>query len=108
MTAANSKLTLVSIRAYLKKLESLVALISLFNDQEMVENLNARREQVNAILSAAKKYPIEAESTAFRQMILHHTSNYKRPHPSDELSEPDNKKSRYEAGASSSLKYENF
>ncbi|KAG2040339.1 hypothetical protein BDR03DRAFT_1090086 [Suillus americanus] len=70
MTAANSKLTLVSIRAYLKKLESLVALISLFNDQEMVENLNARREQVNAILSAAKKYPIEAESTAFRQMIL--------------------------------------
>ncbi|KAG1862704.1 hypothetical protein F4604DRAFT_1786171 [Suillus subluteus] len=64
MTAANSKLTLVSIRAYLKKVESLVALVSLFNDQEMIENLIARREQVNAMLTAAEKYPIEAESMA--------------------------------------------
>ncbi|KAG1819852.1 uncharacterized protein BJ212DRAFT_1298248 [Suillus subaureus] len=108
MTAANSTLTLVSIRAYLKKLESLITLISVFKDQEMAETFNARREQVNAMLAAAKKRPIKAEPIAFREMLLHHTSTYKRPHPSDEVSEPDRKKSRYEAGASSSVKYENF
>ncbi|KAG2348256.1 hypothetical protein BDR05DRAFT_1056189 [Suillus weaverae] len=70
LTAANSKPTLVSIRAYLKKLESLITLISVFKDQEMAENFNARREQVNAMLAAAKKYPIKAESITSRQMIL--------------------------------------
>lgn len=70
MTTANSMPTLVSIRAYLKKLESLVTLISLFKDQEKAEKLNARREQVNAMLAAAKKRPVKAESIASRQMIL--------------------------------------
>jgi hypothetical protein len=73
MTAPDSKLTLVSIRAYLKKLDSLVTLISAFKDQKMAENINARREQVNAILATAKKGPIKAESIAckwgFKYMI---------------------------------------
>jgi hypothetical protein len=73
MTAVNSKPTLVSIRAYLKKLESLVTLISVFKDQELAEKLNARRDQVDAMLAAAKKHPIKAESTscewAFKSMI---------------------------------------
>lgn len=64
MTAANSTPTLVSIRAYLKKLESLVTLISLFKDQEKAEKLNARREQVNAMLAAIKKRPVKVESIA--------------------------------------------
>jgi hypothetical protein len=59
MTAVNSKLTLVSIRAYLKKLESLGTLIAVFKDQRITENLNARREQVNAILAAAESMACE-------------------------------------------------
>ncbi|KAG2098535.1 hypothetical protein BD769DRAFT_240235 [Suillus cothurnatus] len=100
MTAVNSKLTLVSIHAYLKKLESLGTLIAIFKDQRITENLNARREQVNAILAAA-------ESMASRQRILPHTSNYKRSHSGDDVSEPDKKKLCHEASASF-LKYGNF
>ncbi|KAG2128852.1 hypothetical protein BD769DRAFT_1456880 [Suillus cothurnatus] len=107
MTAPDSKPTLVSIRAYLKKLDSLVTLISAFKDQKMAENINARREQVNAILAADKKGPIKAESIASQQMIMPHASNYKRPHPSDSVSEPDKKKLCHEAGASF-IKYEDF
>lgn len=69
MTATDSKPTLANIRAYLKKLDSLVTLVSAFRDQEMVKNLNARREEVEAMLVATKKHP-KAKSTASRQMVL--------------------------------------
>lgn len=69
MTATDFKPTLANIRAYLKKLDSLVTLVSAFRDQEMVKNLNARREEVEAMLVATKKHP-KAKSTASRQMVL--------------------------------------
>jgi hypothetical protein len=62
MTEANAKPTLASIRSYLKKLESLVALLSLFKDEETAAKLDERREQVNAMLAAAKKDPTKTES----------------------------------------------
>ncbi|KAG1793331.1 P-loop containing nucleoside triphosphate hydrolase protein [Suillus plorans] len=64
MTATNAKPTIASIRTYLKKVESLVTLLSLFKDQETVENLGSHREQVNTMLAAAKKDPTKAESVA--------------------------------------------
>ncbi|KAG2335631.1 hypothetical protein BDR05DRAFT_898054 [Suillus weaverae] len=64
MTGANAKPTLASIRTYLKKLESLVTLLSLFKDKETAEKLDARRDQVNTMLAAAKKDPTKAESIA--------------------------------------------
>jgi hypothetical protein len=64
MAAANSKPTLASIRTYLKKLESLVTLLGVFKDQETAERLDARREQVSAMLAASKKDPTKAESIA--------------------------------------------
>lgn len=69
MTVADPKPTLANIRAYLKKLDSLITLVSAFRDQEMVKNLNARREEVEAMLVATKKHP-KAKSTASRQMML--------------------------------------
>jgi hypothetical protein len=64
MTGANAKPTLASIRTYLKKLESLVRLLSLFKDEETAEKLHQRREQVNAMLAAAKNDPTKAKSIA--------------------------------------------
>lgn len=64
MTATNAKPTIASIRTYLKKVESLVTLLSLFKDQETVENLGSHREQVNTMLAAAKKDPTKVESVA--------------------------------------------
>jgi hypothetical protein len=64
MTATNAKPTIASIRTYLKKLEALVTLLSMFKDQETVKNLSSRREQVNTMLAAAKKDPTKAESVA--------------------------------------------
>ncbi|KAG2366148.1 hypothetical protein BDR07DRAFT_1373763 [Suillus spraguei] len=61
ITAANASPTMASIRMYLKKLESLVTLLSVFRDQEMAKKLEARRDQVNAMLAAAKKDPTKAE-----------------------------------------------
>ncbi|KAG1785036.1 P-loop containing nucleoside triphosphate hydrolase protein [Suillus plorans] len=55
-------LPIVTIRTYMKKLETLVTLLSVFKDQETAKNLDARREQVNAMLAAAKKDPAKAES----------------------------------------------
>ncbi|KAG1841574.1 P-loop containing nucleoside triphosphate hydrolase protein [Suillus subluteus] len=46
------------------KLETLVALLSMFKDQETIKNLDARREQVNAMLAATKKDPAKAELIA--------------------------------------------
>ncbi|KAG2336037.1 hypothetical protein BDR05DRAFT_897311 [Suillus weaverae] len=60
ITATNAKPTMVRIRTYMKKLETLVTLLSLFKDQETAKNLDARREQVNAMLAAAKKDPTKA------------------------------------------------
>ncbi|KAG2063389.1 hypothetical protein BDR04DRAFT_1163790, partial [Suillus decipiens] len=62
ITAANAKPTMASIRTYLKKLETLVTLLSVFKDQKTAKNLDARREQVDAMLAAAKKDPAKAES----------------------------------------------
>ncbi|KAG1717668.1 P-loop containing nucleoside triphosphate hydrolase protein, partial [Suillus occidentalis] len=45
-------------------LESLVTLLSVFKDQETVKKLDARREQVNAMMVAAKKDPSKAEPIA--------------------------------------------
>ncbi|KAG1798808.1 P-loop containing nucleoside triphosphate hydrolase protein [Suillus variegatus] len=64
MTGVNAKPTLASIRTYLKKLESLVTLLSLFKDEETAEKLDQRREQVNVMLAAAKKDPAKVESIA--------------------------------------------
>ncbi|KAG2131242.1 uncharacterized protein EDB93DRAFT_1255588 [Suillus bovinus] len=64
---ADSNPISVSMRAYLKKLDSLVALVSQFKDRETVEKLNARREQVNAMLTGTKKLPIKAESIECEQ-----------------------------------------
>ncbi|KAG1779882.1 P-loop containing nucleoside triphosphate hydrolase protein [Suillus placidus] len=61
ITTANAKLTTASIRTYLKKLETLVTLLSVFKDKETAKNLDARREQVNAMLAAVKKDPTNAE-----------------------------------------------
>jgi hypothetical protein len=55
---------MASIRTYMKKLESLFTLLSVFKDQETSKNLDARREQVNAMLAAAKKDPAKAELIA--------------------------------------------
>lgn len=55
---------MASIRTYLKKLESLVTLLSVFKDQETVKNLEACREQVNAMLAAAKKDLTKAKPIA--------------------------------------------
>ncbi|KAG2064532.1 hypothetical protein BDR04DRAFT_1035000 [Suillus decipiens] len=60
----SSRPTIASIRMYLKKLESLVTLLSMFKDQETTEKLEARCEQVNAMLAAAKKDHTKAESIA--------------------------------------------
>lgn len=62
ITAANAKPTMAIVRTYMKKLETLVTLLSVFRDQETAKNLDARREQVNAMLAAAKKDPAKAES----------------------------------------------
>jgi hypothetical protein len=62
MTGGNAKPTLASIRTYLKKLESLVRLLTLFKDEETAEKLDERREQVNAMVAAAKKDPTKTES----------------------------------------------
>ncbi|KAG2359931.1 P-loop containing nucleoside triphosphate hydrolase protein [Suillus spraguei] len=51
------------IRTYLKKLEALVTLLSVFKDQKTVENLSSRREQVETLLAAAKKDSTKAESS---------------------------------------------
>ncbi|KAG1838889.1 P-loop containing nucleoside triphosphate hydrolase protein [Suillus subluteus] len=64
ITDANAKPTMASIRTYMKKLETLVTLLSVFKDQETVKNLDARREQVNAMLAAAKKDPTKTELIA--------------------------------------------
>ncbi|KAG1792547.1 P-loop containing nucleoside triphosphate hydrolase protein [Suillus variegatus] len=64
ITAANAKPTMASIRTYMKKLETLFTLLSVFKDQETSKNLDARREQVNAMLAAAKKDPAKAELIA--------------------------------------------
>jgi hypothetical protein len=64
MTAPNAKPTMASIRTYLKKLEALVTLLSVFKDQETIKELSSRREQVNTMLAAAKKDPTKAESVA--------------------------------------------
>jgi hypothetical protein len=64
MMATNAKPTIASICTYLKKLEALVTLLSLFKDQETVKNLSSRHEQVNTMLAAAKKDPTEAELVA--------------------------------------------
>ncbi|KAG2087837.1 hypothetical protein BD769DRAFT_1372784, partial [Suillus cothurnatus] len=55
------KPTIASIRTYLKKLEALVTLLSMFKDQETVKNLSSRHEQVNTMLATAKKDPTKAE-----------------------------------------------
>jgi hypothetical protein len=55
---------MASIRTYLKKLEALVTLLSMFKDQETIKNLDARREQVNAMLAATKKDPARADLIA--------------------------------------------
>lgn len=55
---------MADIRTYLKKLESLVTLLSVFKDQETAKKLDARREQVNAMMAAAKKDPSKAEPIA--------------------------------------------
>ncbi|KAG2150754.1 uncharacterized protein EDB93DRAFT_1103448 [Suillus bovinus] len=60
--AANAKPTMASIRTYMKKLETLVTLLSVFKDQDTAKNLDARHEQVNVMLAAAKKDPAKAES----------------------------------------------
>ncbi|KAG2062830.1 hypothetical protein BDR04DRAFT_1164578 [Suillus decipiens] len=62
ITAANAKHTIASIRTYMKKLETLVTLLSVFKDQEMAKNLDARHEQVDATLAAAMKDPAKAGS----------------------------------------------
>ncbi|KAG1717478.1 P-loop containing nucleoside triphosphate hydrolase protein [Suillus lakei] len=64
MTGANAKPTMANIRTYLKKLESLVILLSVFKDEETAKKLDVRREQVNAMLAVAKKDPTKAESMA--------------------------------------------
>lgn len=43
MTGANGKPTLANIRTYLKKLKSLVTLLSLFKDEETVEKLDVNK-----------------------------------------------------------------
>jgi hypothetical protein len=64
MSAADANPTMASIRTYLKKLESLVTILSVFKDQETTKKLEARREQLNAMLAAAKKDPTKAEHIA--------------------------------------------
>ena len=48
----------------MKKLETLVTLLSVFKDQKTAKNLEARCEQVNAMLATAKKDPAKAELIA--------------------------------------------
>ncbi|KAG1900097.1 uncharacterized protein F5891DRAFT_1036095 [Suillus fuscotomentosus] len=67
---ANSNPTSAELRAYLKKVDSLVTLISAFKDKETVEKLNMRREQVNAILAGTMKHPIKLEYMESEEMIL--------------------------------------
>jgi hypothetical protein len=64
MTRVIAKPTFVSIHTYLKKLKSLVRLLSLFKDEETAEKLDQCCEQVNAMLVAAKKDPTKARSIA--------------------------------------------